>query len=203
MPLGVIGDPAAGGRPGHGSGGCNTFAGTYTLDGTALTFADVLSTLVACPDEDVQAIEDAYLLALPEVRSWLISGGVLELADETGTTRLTFEVPDISLTSSELAGLVATLETLGTDVAGLRDDLDALDDDVAGLGVERLRERLRALETTTQRLGRELDARPEATPQPRAASTPLSASCSRASPDASRAAASHCAPADRTAPGRP
>jgi hypothetical protein len=61
---------------------------------------------------------------------------------------------------------VATLQTLGTEIATLREDVEALDGDVSGLGVDRLRERIRALETTTQRLGRELDARPEATPAP-------------------------------------
>jgi heat shock protein HslJ len=166
VPLGTMATLRLEGGQVTGSGGCNTFGGSYSLDGANLSFGDdVPTTLVGC-DDAVQVIEDAYLAALSEVRSWLISGGVLELADETGATLLTFEVPDISLTSSELAGLVVTLESLGADVADLRADLDALDEGVSGLGVDRLRERIRSLETTTQRLGRELDVRAEATPEP-------------------------------------
>lgn len=149
-----------------GTGGCNTFSGTYALDGTSLTLADVLSTLVACTDEDTQDVEDAYLGSLPNVRGWLISGGLLQLTDESGATILTFEVPRISLTSSELAVLVAALERLGSDIATLREDLDAVDADVSGLGVARLRERIRALEQTAQRLERQLEARPESTTPP-------------------------------------
>jgi heat shock protein HslJ len=148
-----------------GSGGCNTFSGSYSLDGAALSFSDVVSTLVLC-DEEVQAIEDAYLGALDAVRGWLISEGVLQLVDEAGSTLLTFEVPDISLTSSELAGLVLTLGSLGSEVAVLRDDLDALDEDVTGIEVDRLRERIRTLETTTRRLTRELELRAEQPAQP-------------------------------------
>jgi heat shock protein HslJ len=166
VPLGIQPTLRLEGGVATGSGGCNTFGGTYALDGTSLTVMDVLSTLVACTDEDAQAVEDAFLAALPEVRGWLISSGALQLTDELGATILTFEVPDISLTSSELAGLVATLETLGSDIATLREDLDTTDEDVSGLGVARLRERIRALEQTAQRLERQLDARPESTTPP-------------------------------------
>jgi heat shock protein HslJ len=161
VPLGISATLRLEGGLASGSGGCNAFSGSHALDGESLTFPDeVASTVVLC-EEDVMAVEDAYLGALPDVRSWLIVEGVLQLADEAGTTLLSFEVPDIGLTSSELAALVATLETLGTDVASLREDLDILDEDVSGIDADQLRQRIRALETATRRLGRELDARSE------------------------------------------
>jgi heat shock protein HslJ len=166
VPLGTQATLRLEGGQASGWGGCNTFSGSYALDGTSLTFADVLATAVACADEDIQTVEDAYLGLLPNVRGWLISGGALSLTDEAGATILTFEVPDISLTSSELANLVATLETLGSDIATLREDLDTVDEDVSRLGVARLRERIRVLEQSAQRLERQLDARPESTPPP-------------------------------------
>ena len=109
-----------------GSGGCNTFNGTYVLDGTSLTFGDEISTTLMLCEEAVQAVEDAYLAALPEVAGWAISGGVLTLTDDVGTVLLTFEVPSISLTGSQLALLVTTLAGLRTDADALRTELDAL-----------------------------------------------------------------------------
>ena len=90
-----------------GSGGCNTFSGTYALDGTTLMFGEEISTTLTLCEESVQAVEDAYLSALPEVVGWTMSDSVLQLSDEPGATILTFEVPVIGLTSSELTGLAA------------------------------------------------------------------------------------------------
>jgi heat shock protein HslJ len=165
VPLGTSASLRLEGGQVSGSGGCNTFAGRYSLDGTALTFADIVTTLALCDDE-VQTIEDAYLGALDDVRGWLISEDVLQLADEAGSTLLTFEIPDISLTSSELAGLVSTLEALGTEVSVLRDDLDALGEDVSGIETDQMSERIRTLERTTRRLTRELEVRAEEPAEP-------------------------------------
>jgi heat shock protein HslJ len=167
VPLGVSATLRLESGQATGSGGCNTFGGGYAVDGTSLTVMDIVSTLVLCED-GVQAIEDAYLDALGKARGWLINAGVLELADESGTTLLTFEIPDVSLTSSELAGLVATLDSLATEIASLREDVEGLGDDVTALGVgaQRSRERIRALETMTQRLDRLLELPTEEAPDP-------------------------------------
>ena len=64
-----------------GSGGCNDFTGSYTLDGTSLSFADGMArTLRSCAPE-ADAVEDAYLSVLADVASWAISEGRLELRD--------------------------------------------------------------------------------------------------------------------------
>jgi heat shock protein HslJ len=46
-----------------GSSGCNTFNGTYTLDGDAIAIGPLATTMMACPDE-IMAQEQAFLTAL-------------------------------------------------------------------------------------------------------------------------------------------
>lgn len=70
-------DPA--GRRVTGSGGCNRLFGGYALDGTALTFAGVGGTRMACPD--VMATETAFTEALGRVRAWRVVDGRLEMLD--------------------------------------------------------------------------------------------------------------------------
>jgi heat shock protein HslJ len=71
-----------------GSGGCNTFNGTYTIDGSAISFGPLATTRMACPD-DVMAVEDAYLLALDGAASWSIGDDGRLVLD--GATVLTFD----------------------------------------------------------------------------------------------------------------
>jgi heat shock protein HslJ len=147
VPLGVVATLRLDGGQASGSGGCaNTFGGGYTLDGSSLTFADELTTtLAACVDEDALVVEDALFAALPEVAGWAIDDGVLQLTDAEASALLTFEVPDVLLTRSQVAGLVTTLEALRADLTTLRADMTASN-------VERLRQRLRALETAQAQL---------------------------------------------------
>lgn len=70
-----------------GSAGCNTFNGTYTFDGHAITFGPLATTRMACAD-DVMATEDAYLDALDGASSWSIGEDGLLVLD--GTAALTF-----------------------------------------------------------------------------------------------------------------
>lgn len=149
-----------------GSGGCNTFSGSYRLDGPGLALDDGLATTLKICGGDVQAVEDAYLAALPEVRSWFLGDGALELRDAVGDTLLTFEVPSVSLTASEVAGLAAILEGLRSEIAGLRRDMERLN-------VDRLRDRVRVLERDGDRLKDQLtslEQAAQATPRPPTAS---------------------------------
>jgi heat shock protein HslJ len=50
------------GRAG-GTGGCNNYGAVYSVDGSSITFAEIVSTLMACVDE-VNQIESAYFAAL-------------------------------------------------------------------------------------------------------------------------------------------
>lgn len=159
-----------------GSGGCNTFSGAYQLDGDSLTFSDEFATTLKECGEDIQTIEDAYLAALPQVSGWSIAGDVLELTDGFGDTLLTFEVPSISLTATELAGLVAILSGLRSELVGLRSETDTLRRDMAGLDVDRLRDRIKVLERDSDRLQDQVAALEEnATATPLPPSTSFSA----------------------------
>jgi len=151
VPFGITATLLLDGGLASGSGGCNTFSGTYALDGTTLMFGDEISTTLMLCEEQVQVVEDAYLTALPEVAGWAVTNGVLRLSDGVGATILTFEVPGIGLTSSELAGLVASLGTLRSDIALLRTE-------VLRLNVDRLRERVKVLEAGAEELQGQIDA---------------------------------------------
>ena len=73
-----------------GSGGCNDFNGTYTSDGSKLTFGPLSSTKKACPDA-VNTVEQAYLTALQATQTYEItSDAKLKLTGPA--TTLTFAV---------------------------------------------------------------------------------------------------------------
>jgi len=71
-----------------GTGGCNTYNGEVTIDGSDLTFSPLATTQMFC--EDVADQEQAFLTALQDVTSYTVDDeGRLVLQD--GAT-LTFEV---------------------------------------------------------------------------------------------------------------
>jgi heat shock protein HslJ len=73
-----------------GSAGCNQFSGGYELEGQALTFEALTSTLMLCEDPQA-AVEGAYLEALPRVATYaLASDGVLSLLDAEGAVILEY-----------------------------------------------------------------------------------------------------------------
>ncbi|MFN8621557.1 MAG: META domain-containing protein [Chloroflexota bacterium] len=75
-----------------GSGGCNTWGADVTIDGAAITFGPITSTLVLCA-EPAASMETAYLGYLPQVRAWVATPGRLELRDADGVTLLAFAGP--------------------------------------------------------------------------------------------------------------
>jgi heat shock protein HslJ len=68
-PVAALADPPvtvrfeAGGKVG-GSGGCNSYGGTYELDGQSLTVGEIASTMMACADATAMQQETTYLGAL-------------------------------------------------------------------------------------------------------------------------------------------
>lgn len=66
-----------------GSGGVNRLMGGYTLDGGALTFSQVASTMMAGPPE-AMAQEQLIVAALGRVRGYVIAGDQLTLVDDNG-----------------------------------------------------------------------------------------------------------------------
>ena len=63
--------------------GCNQMAGSYTLDGRALSFGQMISTKMACLGGGMET-ETAFTAALQQVRAWSITGQTLTLSDGVG-----------------------------------------------------------------------------------------------------------------------
>ncbi|MDW8299934.1 MAG: META domain-containing protein [Anaerolineae bacterium] len=69
-----------------GSGGCNTYGGSYRADGTAISFSNIFSTLIACEPEEITKQEQAYFRALRKATQFRFADGLLIIrygADET------------------------------------------------------------------------------------------------------------------------
>jgi len=141
-----------------GSGGCNQFNGSYEIDGSSLRFSEEMAVTLALCEPDVQMIEDAYLAALGRVDGWATDAEVLQLSDDFGNVILTFEVPDILWTSSQLSGLLLTIEGLQAESDRLSEALVTLRSDMEAVNVARLRERIRTLESENGQITRRLEA---------------------------------------------
>lgn len=66
-----------------GSGGCNSFAGAYRLEGASLTFGDLAITGVRCAGPPAE-VERAYLRTLGRVGGYRLTGDGLQLLAEEG-----------------------------------------------------------------------------------------------------------------------
>ena len=74
-----------------GTSGCNSFFGQYQSDEQTVSIGQIGSTLMACLDEEVGAVESAYLLLLQDVVSYNIDGNMLTLYNENAESILFFE----------------------------------------------------------------------------------------------------------------
>jgi copper homeostasis protein (lipoprotein) len=72
-----------------GFGGCNRLAGGFELDGSSIAFAQLASTMMACPEG--MDTEQALSAALGEARSWRLVGTHLELFNGEGEMVARFE----------------------------------------------------------------------------------------------------------------
>jgi heat shock protein HslJ len=73
-----------------GSGGINTYTGTYTVSGDKLTVGSVTSTRLAGEQAAMQQ-ETAYLANLQSAASYKIDGENLAIKNTAGTTVLTYK----------------------------------------------------------------------------------------------------------------
>ncbi|MDD1729121.1 MAG: META domain-containing protein, partial [Methanospirillum sp.] len=73
-----------------GSSGCNTYSGLYNLNGTNLSFSQVIVTRMACLDPGTLETENSYLKLLEQVR--VVSGQEkkLTMTNANNTTLLVF-----------------------------------------------------------------------------------------------------------------
>jgi heat shock protein HslJ len=72
-----------------GNTGCNGFGGSYTLADGAITFGNIISTLIAC-EEPVADQERAILSDFQGTRSYTIQGDTLTITSDNGQRALTF-----------------------------------------------------------------------------------------------------------------
>lgn len=70
------------GRRAGGSGGCNQFMGSYTLDGERISFGQLAMTRMACAQG--METEAAFASALSQVKSWQVQGKRLQFYDANG-----------------------------------------------------------------------------------------------------------------------
>jgi heat shock protein HslJ len=81
-----------------GSAGCNSYGGTYEVNGNEITFGETVSTMMACLDEGIMEQEQAYLNALNSATRYEIADNRLVIEYGDGQT-LTF-IPASTLRSS-------------------------------------------------------------------------------------------------------
>lgn len=73
----------------HGFAGCNNFNGNYAMPKSyEISFSNLISTLIACPNMD---LESKLMKTLEEVDSYTIKGNILQLKKEKLTTLAKFE----------------------------------------------------------------------------------------------------------------
>ncbi len=74
-----------------GNSGCNTFNGPAVVDGESIKIGPLMSTKMACANEEASAQEAAYLAALANATVFEIRGKQLELRDADGALQVHFE----------------------------------------------------------------------------------------------------------------
>lgn len=136
-----------------GSSGCNTFQGAYRIDGDMLAFDEQLAvTRMACADESVARVEEAYLSALPRVASWSIEGQELLLDDADGSRLLAYEQPALTLTRSAMSQIVGLIADQDARIADQQARIDQVGERIDNVRIGTLRDRIKALETEVTRL---------------------------------------------------
>ena len=73
-----------------GSAGCNSYGGRYQVDGDAISFSEMVQTLMACEDEQVMEQEAQYLAALETASQFELSGDQLAITYDGGPGVLNF-----------------------------------------------------------------------------------------------------------------
>jgi len=114
-----------------GSGGCNSFFGTYALDGALISFGQEFGRTQMFCEGDPQVVEDAYLSTLPTVTSWALEDGALRLRGDDETDLLVFGAADAGMPDTDIDAVLAALETLTLRLGGLEDRIVALETGVS------------------------------------------------------------------------
>ena len=90
VPAGVTATLQIDGTLAGGTGGCNRYMAQVTSSDTALSFGDIASTMMACPEPQM-SFETAYLAALGTVTAYTIADQTLNLLDASGNAVLVYQ----------------------------------------------------------------------------------------------------------------
>ena len=95
-----------------GTSGCNSFFGSYTLDGDLISIEQIGSTLMACPDPLMQQEQD-FLAALSAAAGYAIDGETLQLLDAAGSAVATFTLQAEAAAEASLIGVAWSAQAVG------------------------------------------------------------------------------------------
>jgi heat shock protein HslJ len=70
-----------------GTGGCNSYSGSFTAEGNAISFSGIAAAEIGCMHDGIMAQESAYFQALGKVQRYRIEGDRLTFYGE-GATRM-------------------------------------------------------------------------------------------------------------------
>lgn len=73
-----------------GNSSCNSYGAEYTQQGKSLTFAPIVTTLMACLDAGIMQQESAMYAALQTVKTYQLEQDTLTLLDADGSAVLVF-----------------------------------------------------------------------------------------------------------------
>ena len=77
-----------------GSGGCNSFGAQYRAENGTLTFSEIITTEIACLDENVMEQEQTYYQALQNAGEFEMAEGQLTIWVDGGQRVLNFAEAD-------------------------------------------------------------------------------------------------------------
>ena len=97
-----------------GTAGCNTYSGTYEVEGDTISFGLMATTLMACP-QLVMDQELAYLAVLERAQSYAVTESVLTLVGAGGQNLATYAVE-----SQDLAGTAWSVISYNTGTEAVR-----------------------------------------------------------------------------------
>lgn len=81
------------GKQAGGNGGCNQFGGNiiFDINNNTITISELISTMMACADDQLTRQESTYTMALQNAKSYTLNGDELSLLDAEGKVLLVFK----------------------------------------------------------------------------------------------------------------
>ncbi len=108
-----------------GNGGCNSFGGSYQVNGSQVAFSQIIQTMMACSDQAINDQENQYLHALQSTGQFQLAGNQLSIQYNQGQDALNFvQAQPTSAPSQSPAmspgdeGGAATLPAIGGPAGG-------------------------------------------------------------------------------------